>query len=127
MSHWTAAGLRIVNVTFPAVPVLAGSYDTPGSAHGVALAGQYVYVADEYGLLILSVHIQTCAVALTGDVNLSGTVTPSDIIYLVNYVLKAGATPLPCRAAGDVNCDGAIIEPLRVLWHKGPGGIETRS
>lgn len=49
-----------------------------------------------------------CPVALTGDANNSGTVVSSDIIYLVNFVLKAGAVPLPCTAAGDVNCDGEV-------------------
>lgn len=47
-------------------------------------------------------------VANTGDVNVSGSITSSDIIGLVNYVFKGGATPSPCAAAGDVNCSGAI-------------------
>lgn len=47
-------------------------------------------------------------VAKTGDVNVSGSITSSDIIVLVNYVFKGGATPSPCAAAGDVNCSGAI-------------------
>jgi hypothetical protein len=45
---------------------------------------------------------------LAGDVNLSGNVSSSDIIYLVNYVFKGGLAPLACAAAGDVNCDGAV-------------------
>ena len=34
--------------------------------------------------------------------------TSSDIIVLVNYVFKSGAMPVPCEAAGDVNCDGKV-------------------
>ncbi|MBK8129378.1 MAG: hypothetical protein IPK53_10820 [bacterium] len=39
-------GLRIVNVSDPTAPAEAGFYDTPGSARGVAVAGNYAYVAD---------------------------------------------------------------------------------
>jgi hypothetical protein len=49
-----------------------------------------------------------CAVTATGDVNVNGTITSSDIIYEVNFVFKGGPTPLPCQAAGDVNCNGAV-------------------
>jgi hypothetical protein len=49
-----------------------------------------------------------CGVGLTGDLNISGDVALSDVIYLVNYVLKAGPDPQPCAAAGDVNCSGEI-------------------
>jgi hypothetical protein len=49
-----------------------------------------------------------CPVTLTGDVNTTGDITSADIIYLVNYVFKAGATPLPIASAGDVDCTGAV-------------------
>jgi hypothetical protein len=49
-----------------------------------------------------------CAVTLTGDVNANASITSADIIYLVNYVFKAGASPLPCVATGDVNCSGTV-------------------
>ena len=46
-----------------------------------------------------------CPVLQTGDVNLSGTLTSADIIYMVGYVFKSGSEPLPCEASADVNCD----------------------
>ena len=49
-----------------------------------------------------------CVVTLTGDVNSSGNITSADIVYLVNYVFKSGATPLPIEAAGDVDCSGVV-------------------
>lgn len=49
-----------------------------------------------------------CPVPLTGDVQSSGDVNSTDIIYLVNYVLKGGPDPLPCPAGGDANCDGVV-------------------
>ena len=49
-----------------------------------------------------------CPVAMTGDVNTSGEITSSDIIYCVNFVFKGGPAPQPCEAAGDVNCNGTV-------------------
>lgn len=49
-----------------------------------------------------------CAIEITGDVNLSGTLTAADIIVMVNYVFKSGPSPLPCEAAADVNCSGVV-------------------
>jgi len=54
-------------------------------------------------------NIVTCIVLRTGDVNSesgSCVITSADIIYMVNFVFKGGPGPLPCVAAGDVNCDG---------------------
>lgn len=50
----------------------------------------------------------SCPIVLTGDVNLSTTITSADIIYLVGYVFKGTAEPLPCAASGDVNCSGTV-------------------
>ena len=52
--------------------------------------------------------IAGCPITLTGDVNLSGTITSADIIATVNFVFKGGAHPQPCDAAADVNCNGAV-------------------
>jgi len=49
-----------------------------------------------------------CPIVVSGDVNISGALTSADIIYLVNFVFKGQAAPLPCPANGDVNCSGAV-------------------
>lgn len=49
-----------------------------------------------------------CQVTMTGDCNQDGSRGNSDIIYLINHVLKGGATPIPCKAVGDVNCDHQV-------------------
>ncbi|RJP23130.1 MAG: hypothetical protein C4520_06870, partial [Candidatus Abyssobacteria bacterium SURF_5] len=41
-----AVGLRIVDVTDPTSPFVAGSIDTPGYAQSVAVSGSYAYIAD---------------------------------------------------------------------------------
>jgi hypothetical protein len=51
---------------------------------------------------------QALYVAMTGDVNTNGSITSADIIYLVNYVFKGGALPMPCIPSGDVNCSGTV-------------------
>jgi M6 family metalloprotease-like protein len=49
-----------------------------------------------------------CPVANTGDLSLDGNITSADVILLVNYVFKSGATPQPCEGAGDVNCNLSV-------------------
>jgi hypothetical protein len=44
---------------------------------------------------------------IRGDPDGSGTVTSSDVIFLVNFVFKAGPAPVPYQA-GDVDKSGAI-------------------
>lgn len=57
-----------------------------------------------------------CPVAMTGDVNANGGVSSSDIIYLVNFVFKAGPAPLPCPAVGDVNCTGGVVGSADIIY-----------
>jgi len=64
--------------------------------------GQEDSDADELG------DVCDCQIVVTGDVDLSGTRTASDIIGLVNFVFKSAAPPQPCEGAGDVNCSGSI-------------------
>jgi hypothetical protein len=47
-------GLRIINVANPAIPAEVGFYET-WSPTGVAMAGNYVYIADGAGLRIINV------------------------------------------------------------------------
>jgi len=50
---------------------------------------------------------EACPIAITGDVNESGVINSSDIIYMVNYLFKTGPSPVPLAQAGDVNCDAS--------------------
>jgi hypothetical protein len=67
---------------------------------------------------------------VSGDVNLSTTVTSSDIIIVVNFVFKGGVAPLPCTANGDVNCNGFvtsadIITLVNFVFKGGPAPCNT--
>jgi cysteine-rich repeat protein len=44
----------------------------------------------------------------TGNVNGDSIISSSDLIYLVNFLFKAGAPPAQCEAKGDVDCSGII-------------------
>lgn len=44
----------------------------------------------------------------TGNVNGVGSISSSDVIYLVNYMFKAGPSPVFCEARGDVDCSGTV-------------------
>ncbi len=49
------AGLRVVDVSDPAVPLEVGTYKPPGGAEGIYVAGKYAYVTDGYGLRVVDV------------------------------------------------------------------------
>ena len=49
-----------------------------------------------------------CPILLTGDINMSGSISSADIVLMVNYVFKSGLPPQPVPEAGDVNCSGQV-------------------
>ncbi len=59
-----------------------------------------------------------------GDANGDGTITVSDVIYLINYLYRGGTVPDP-PAAGDTNSDGQtnvgdVVYLVNYLFHGGP-------
>lgn len=62
-----------------------------------------------------TVHVvSVCPVPKTGDATGDGRITAADIIYLVNFVFRGGAPPLPCEAVGDTDCS-LNVETLDIL------------
>jgi hypothetical protein len=55
-----------------------------------------------------TIVVDPCPVDLPGDVQIDGKVAVSDIVYLVNYLLRSGPRPLPVEQAGDVDCSGQV-------------------
>jgi hypothetical protein len=65
---------------------------------------------------------------ITGDANTDGAVSVSDIVYLINYLFKGGASPKPLASA-NVNCDGKVsvsdvIYLINYLFKGGPPPCE---
>ena len=52
--------------------------------------------------------VDSCIVVLTGDLNLSGSITSADIICGVQFIFLQNCEPQPCYGAGDVNCSGVV-------------------
>ncbi|MGB2698120.1 MAG: dockerin type I domain-containing protein, partial [Candidatus Zixiibacteriota bacterium] len=72
-----------------------------------------------------STQIWTFLSAIRGDVNANKEVTISDVVYLVNYVLKSGVDPVPEPVVGDVNCDNDVnltdaVYLVNYLFKSGP-------
>ncbi|MHB9048779.1 MAG: Ig-like domain-containing protein [Pirellulales bacterium] len=103
------AGLQIIDVSNPALPVRLGGYDTSGSAYAVAVSGMLAYVADySAGLQIIDVTNPAAPVRLGGydtsglayGVAVSGT-----LAYVVDYggglvVLDVSDPAAPIRLGG---------------------------
>ena len=68
----------------------------------------YIYFDFHPPVVTNTVTNQICPVLITGDVNLSTTLTSADIIYMVNFVFKSSVAPMPVPEAADVDCSGAV-------------------
>ncbi len=65
---------------------------------------------------------------LRGDANGDGTITVSDVVFLVNYLYRGGPAPNPA-AVGDINSDGQInvgdiVYLVNYLFHGGPPPVK---
>lgn len=67
-----SCGLKIVDITDPVNPTLAGKYDTPGGAMDVCYAKGYAFVADGSGLQIIDVS-NPSAPTLAGSFDTQGS------------------------------------------------------
>jgi hypothetical protein len=115
------SGLQVWNVADPALPRWAGEYPVPGAALNTAVAGDYVYVVNEAGPIILSLGPEF----QRGDVNADGDINTADVIFLVSYLFRGGPWPDPDLQAGDANCDGIItlvdvIHLVNYVFRSGP-------
>jgi hypothetical protein len=68
-----------------------------------------------------------CSGVVCGDANGDGEITPADVVYLINYLFKAGPPPecQPVTACGDVNIDGMVdsadvIHLINYMYKNGP-------
>jgi hypothetical protein len=45
---------------------------------------------------------------MIGDCDANGSISPLDVIILMNYIYRQGAAPVPSVMVGDLTCDGTI-------------------
>ncbi|MDO8736359.1 MAG: hypothetical protein Q7K29_04675, partial [Thermoleophilia bacterium] len=100
LSHYAykadgASGLKIIDISNPASPVLTGSLDTTGSATDIAVSGNYAYIADgASGLKIIDISNPASPV-LTGSFDMIGYVSATGIAVSGNNAYIAyGASGL---------------------------------
>jgi hypothetical protein len=71
-----------------------------------------------------SAQVVLSVVARRGDTNNDGSISLSDIVYLINYLLKGGPPPHYYNT-GDTNCDGTVsisdvVYLINYLFRSGP-------
>jgi hypothetical protein len=123
-----------VSILMPWYSINAGgaSYGTSGSLKLGYSVGQSVAGAGSSGSLKLGVgfwHGAGGCIAKAGDVTGDGIILLPDIIAIINFVFKAGATPNPlCR--GDANGNGTvllndIVYLISFVFRSGPAPVRT--
>ncbi len=94
----------IYNIADLANPEFIGKFKTPGMSQGIMPSGDFLYVADNDALLVMSLNLP---IYKSGDANGDGTVDVGDAVHLINHIFRAGPAPEPLEA-GDANCDGEV-------------------
>ena len=80
------SGLQVIDISNPSNPAIIGSVNTPGSAYGVAVAGDKAYVTGGDGLFIFSLPIEILPVTVNNDTSISFTIPAPPIAG--NYILR---------------------------------------
>jgi len=99
-------GLRVIDISNPFKPFYVETYRTPStSTYDVFTHNSIFYLADYYGLMILSndnyINFKC------GDINSDGTIDITDAVYLINFIYSNGPTPDQIKTA-ETNCDNEI-------------------
>jgi hypothetical protein len=82
-------GLRVIDISDPANPVLAAAYNTSGIAYGVTIDGDYAYVADDVGGLVVIDITDPTNPTLAGSYDTPGyaydVAIAGDYAYMADY------------------------------------------
>lgn len=130
VSEWHATGVNLSDTGIEVAADVALEISIPRTNLGIfhwelprlqviADSGNYDLSCDN------DVRLGSCPIVMPGDVTGDFNRTAADIVYLVNFVLKGGPTPIPCKAAGDLNCNltvgtSDIIYLVNRIFKAGP-------
>ncbi len=67
----------MIDISTPSAPTEAGYYDTPGDAYGVAMSGNYAYVADYGAGIEIYEYITTQTPTITPTITVTVTIIPT--------------------------------------------------
>ena len=96
------AGVHLVNAANPANMSIVDTYNTLGKVVNAVQGGRNILVSDQIGLIVLGFDNTLC-----GDADLSGLVTISDAVFLINYIFAGGPEPLSASSS-DADCNGIV-------------------
>lgn len=134
ISHYES-GVAALSLADPYQPELISLFDTYPEGEQAAFRGCWgvyphtangqIYASNMDGYLTILKLADACPTVLTGDVNGDTDMGLIDVVYLINYVLRSGAAPIPYLGMGDVNCSGDIttadiIYLAYYLYKRGP-------
>jgi hypothetical protein len=94
----------VIEISIPLANLGSYAWELPSLYMQIGDVGEYDYSCFN----TVRMPVGACPITTPGDLNGTADVTGSDIIYVVNYVYKAGPDPQPCPAAADMNCSGDI-------------------
>lgn len=94
--------LDIVDITNPAMPILAERQFRVGKVYDVAVKGEVVYIGQEYG--IQTYRGPSCCEGTTGNVDGHGGVDLSDLSRLISFMTSNGS--LVCQSEADIDQSG---------------------
>jgi len=102
------SGLVILDISSPDTPLLVGSCDTPNEAMGIAINGDYAYVADKNSLQIINIFTPD---APSVELTYPAPVGAWNIAVAGAYVYLAGGTTnrLTVLEVGDLSSPSAPI------------------
>ncbi len=81
-----ASGIKVINISNPAAPVIVGTYDSPGWAQSLTISGSYAYLADSsQGLRIVNIS-DPAAPFSVGFVDTPSTAKDVAVVGTIAYV-----------------------------------------
>lgn len=105
--------VKMYNTQYPGTLVEVGTGLTPSTAHGIALRGGHIFVADSWNFCSLGIR---WPILFCGDMDGSSAWPDiADLVYLVDYMFNGGPPP-PMIEVTDVDGSGGPIDIADLVY-----------